>query len=111
MLARRLAAELREIKRIEEERIRQERLEQERMVREKEAADEQSIEDSLKYVFFKLASFYPVHTTTSFILSCQPWNSKHKHIFLFFWSKYELYVYAFCMLSLPKKVRFEKGVT
>lgn len=67
MLARRLAAELREIKRIEEERIRQERLEQERMAREKEAADEQSIEDSLKYVFFKLASYCTVHTTTSFI--------------------------------------------
>ncbi|KAL4238113.1 hypothetical protein ACF0H5_002825 [Mactra antiquata] len=48
MQARRLAAELREIKRIEEERRRQEQLEQERLAREKAAEDEQCIEESLK---------------------------------------------------------------
>ncbi|XP_052271099.1 unconventional myosin-VIIb-like isoform X2 [Dreissena polymorpha] len=48
MRARRLAAELREKKHIEEERLRREQLERERALREKEAADEQSIEESLK---------------------------------------------------------------
>ena len=50
MRARRVAAEMREWKRIEDERIRLEQLEQERLEREKEAADELSIEESLKYV-------------------------------------------------------------
>ena len=50
MQARRIAAEMREWKRIEEERKRLEQLEQERLAREKEAADEESIEESLKYV-------------------------------------------------------------
>ncbi|XP_045181128.2 myosin-I heavy chain-like isoform X2 [Mercenaria mercenaria] len=48
MQARRLAAKLREIKRIEEERLRQERLEQERLARQKAEEDELSIEESLK---------------------------------------------------------------
>ena len=52
MRARRIAAEMREWKRIEEERIRLEQLEKERLAREKEAADEISIEESLKYVQF-----------------------------------------------------------
>ena len=50
MRARRIAAEMREWKRIEEERHRLERLEKERLAREKQAADEVSIEESLKYV-------------------------------------------------------------
>ena len=50
-LARRLAQKLRVQKREEEERKRQEELERERRDREKEAADEQAIEESLKYVF------------------------------------------------------------
>lgn len=50
MFARWYVMSLREQKRIEEERRRQEELEQERQLREKEMADNQIIEDSLKYV-------------------------------------------------------------
>lgn len=72
MQARRLAAELREIKRIEEERYRQEKLEQERLTREREAADEQSIEDSLKYVILQ------THYACDF-LSNMAWFQKNKN--------------------------------
>nr|XP_022328918.1 unconventional myosin-VIIb-like isoform X3 [Crassostrea virginica] len=50
MFARWYVMSLREQKRIEEERRRQEELEQERQLREKEMADNQIIEDSLKYL-------------------------------------------------------------
>ena len=58
MRARRVAAEMREWKRIEDERIRLEQLEQERLEREKEAADELSIEESLKYVYISCSILY-----------------------------------------------------
>ena len=58
MQARQLAAKLREIKRIEEERLRQERAEQERLARQKAEEDEQSIEESLKYVLFTLPYYF-----------------------------------------------------
>ena len=51
MRARRTAAAMREAKRIEEEHLRQEEMERERLAKEKEAADELSIEESLKYVY------------------------------------------------------------
>ena len=56
MRARRIAAEMREWKRIEEERKRLEQLEQERLAREREAADEVSIEESLKYVYSEISA-------------------------------------------------------
>ncbi|XP_052766932.1 myosin-I heavy chain-like isoform X3 [Mya arenaria] len=48
LLARRLAAKLRAAKKVEEERLRREQEERERQVREKEAADEITIQESLK---------------------------------------------------------------
>ncbi|XP_060082957.1 myosin-I heavy chain-like [Ylistrum balloti] len=48
MFARKLAKDLKEKKRIEEERKRQKRLEEERLAREKEEADKEAIEQSLK---------------------------------------------------------------
>ena len=69
-LARRLANKLRIQKREEEERRRQEELERERRDREKEAADEQAIEESLKWVFQNnhafLLIFQPFGTQTAY---------------------------------------------